>query len=540
MKILHIGNIANNAYWNAKILNDAGHDNTVLCKDYYHVMGCPEWEEVYLDKMPSDHFNPAWYEVVQESYSRPDWFLQGQEATCLEFLSVNMQSESLARKLAIESRTVPLWALDLRLLLPAIGIQLAIIYRKILDFIYLLPSYSKIYRFLKRHPRTFRFLRGIKRVFVNPMLSLEWTRYKYFRFMRGERNGIWRLRRQEDFIDRGKSFELRVAELCEKYRTEFPDSIPLTPDDFAGFETNFYLWSQIFKKYDFVIGYALDGIRPLLSGVPYAAFEHGTIREIPYEESARGRLCRLTYRMADHCFVTNLDCVESAEYLAPGKFSTINHPFDEAIAGCFPGQSALRERLLRSLDASFLIFHPTRQDWKVGTGPADKANDNFWRAVGLLRNDGVKVGVICTKWGRNISESMALVRQLGIRANVEWIDPQATLPFLAMCVAVDLVADQFHLGAFGGILPKALACGTPVLTYLEEEKARTVFPESPPVLNCRTSEEIASQVRMAVEHEDVIEKLSVQGKCWVAEHHSKNLIEREFDKVLSTVPKRGV
>ena len=39
--LLHIGNVANNAYLNAKLLNRAGLDCDVLCYDYYHIMGCP-------------------------------------------------------------------------------------------------------------------------------------------------------------------------------------------------------------------------------------------------------------------------------------------------------------------------------------------------------------------------------------------------------------------------------------------------------------------------------------------------------------------
>lgn len=37
-RILHIGNIANNAYNNAKILNEVGLDCDVICYDYYHIM----------------------------------------------------------------------------------------------------------------------------------------------------------------------------------------------------------------------------------------------------------------------------------------------------------------------------------------------------------------------------------------------------------------------------------------------------------------------------------------------------------------------
>jgi hypothetical protein len=43
--VLHVGNVANNGYLNAKLLNDAGCDCDVLAYAHYHTMGCPEWEE---------------------------------------------------------------------------------------------------------------------------------------------------------------------------------------------------------------------------------------------------------------------------------------------------------------------------------------------------------------------------------------------------------------------------------------------------------------------------------------------------------------
>ena len=44
-RVLHIGNIANNAYNNAKLLNKVGLECDVICYGYYHIMGCPEWED---------------------------------------------------------------------------------------------------------------------------------------------------------------------------------------------------------------------------------------------------------------------------------------------------------------------------------------------------------------------------------------------------------------------------------------------------------------------------------------------------------------
>ena len=82
-RILHIGNIANNAYLNAKILNQSGNTiNDVLVMDYFHIMGCPEWEDSKLNE-DVDEFNPDW-KKSKINFSRPKWFYQGKKNEVLK------------------------------------------------------------------------------------------------------------------------------------------------------------------------------------------------------------------------------------------------------------------------------------------------------------------------------------------------------------------------------------------------------------------------------------------------------------------------
>ena len=45
LRVLHVGNVAGNAYLNAKFLRAAGAECHVLSYDYYHPIGTPEWED---------------------------------------------------------------------------------------------------------------------------------------------------------------------------------------------------------------------------------------------------------------------------------------------------------------------------------------------------------------------------------------------------------------------------------------------------------------------------------------------------------------
>src|SRR3990172_9264317 len=75
-RVLHIGNIANNAYNNAKLLNELGFDCDVICPIYYHIMGCPEWEDAEIDGDIGDQFRPDWTRVDLNGFHRPEWFVQ--------------------------------------------------------------------------------------------------------------------------------------------------------------------------------------------------------------------------------------------------------------------------------------------------------------------------------------------------------------------------------------------------------------------------------------------------------------------------------
>lgn len=86
MKVLHIGNIANNAYLNAKILNKYGIKSDVLSYDYYHIMGCPEWEDADFVGDYGDDNAPNWSKLDLQGFKRPDWFVQGRKITALKYL----------------------------------------------------------------------------------------------------------------------------------------------------------------------------------------------------------------------------------------------------------------------------------------------------------------------------------------------------------------------------------------------------------------------------------------------------------------------
>lgn len=467
-RVCHLGNIASNAYHAAKLLRRVGVEGEVLALHDYFVMSSPEWEEADMAVHPTNLFNPEWRALDLKDYQRPRWFVQGSVANCLDYaialLAGQEQGAAAAwKKLSLENLTE-----------------------------YPEPDRrpTRLERVMARLARLARLTRRVEqKVTVRVRAAVQEPEY-------------W-------------------ARIQADFRRLFPNrEDQLKNEDVLWAAGAVDRWRETLLKYDFVIGYSTYGLFPLLAGVPYLCLEHGTLRDIPFAPDAQGRSTALSYAMAEHVFVTNFDCLPKAEIICPGRFTYMNHPYHQDQAQPVEGVGQLRAEIRRELDADFVIFFPTRQDWVTGTGYADKANDSLFHAFASLRKAGRRVGLVLCEWGQNIPQSKELLAQLGVQAHVHWMPPVGAVAFNRHCQAVDLVADQFRLGAFGGVLFKAMCNRAPVITYLDEVQLRPVYPELPPVLNGKGPDELAALVASAMDEPAMLADLGARGRAWVEAHHN--------------------
>ena len=100
LRILHIGNIANNAYINAKIMRSYGIEADVISIDYYHIMGCPEWEEGVIENLEGTQDNPDWGKTRVSNFQRPQWFTQAPYGLVLFYLNSKTKGYKYRTKIA--------------------------------------------------------------------------------------------------------------------------------------------------------------------------------------------------------------------------------------------------------------------------------------------------------------------------------------------------------------------------------------------------------------------------------------------------------
>lgn len=517
-RVLHIGNIANNAYLNSKFLRSVGVDSDVLCYDYYHIMGCPEWEEGAVGGSYADAARPSWYLEKGIGFERPRWFVQGPLALCLDYLLAvrgngSQDAELLWRQLAEENGTFPASGARGESLQAAEG--------------------RSIGKRLAPRVRTLLFDKGVA-VHLASVFSRDAWLASPIRELLARLGLAAALVASIPFRLAGLVMEARAVgfrsfpELLSAYQRLFPDRTSLIRQtDVSAYAGILNKVASVFEHYDLVQGYATDGVYPMLVGKPYVAFEHGTIRNIPFENTVQGRLCALTYGLADGVIITNADNLVAARKLGLERFSFVPHPVnDSGIEARSEEARALRGRLLSELGADFLIFHPARQHWDDQRHPDwEKGNDFLMHALAsFLKEKGARAGAVFVEWGQSVAKSKELLATLGIEKSVKWIEPQAHQAMLDHICACDVLADQFFLGAFGSTMPKALMCGRPALIHLDVDLHAWCFPEMPPVVNVQTAAEIFSALCRLYDDEGYRKSVSEAGKAWYWKWHSSDYV----------------
>jgi glycosyltransferase involved in cell wall biosynthesis len=573
LRVLHFGNIANNAYLNAKFLRAVGVDAQVMSSDYYHIMATPEWEEIEVTRPYGDDNRPRFDPADLAGYVRPDWFFDGTVAECLERIESDAVRallrpstlESMVPERALPRTFAPLesgtgkqidrlaWRLDsvdaslARLLVNEIKASQRLKQLTSLAEEQLNQITAQVEKIDKKVTVTFDHTVAIQ----SQIRQLQRCGFQFFVFRWVERarsitgrvnrlaRWVFRQRRELPAIHVGRTSrkigtesvtteeegaastyaviansgewsasiattasetgdachfagqeirsaaprrgttgpdEYLISRAIADFAAVFPDRRDqLSREDVTPYVVAASIYRRIFSHYDLVQCYGTHPIWGYLAGNrPYTGFEHGTLRTFTFEDDPLCRLTALGYRLANHTFVTNGDCLTYARALGISDFSAMIHPVDVELHRRNRAEAvAVKKRF----NAEVLLFCPLRHDWKV------KGTDTHLRALPLIRAAiSRRVVLVLIGWGQQVNESYSLVSQIGCRDAVVWLPPLSRITMARLMQAADVVLDQIALPHFGATAPQALAAGTPVISSYRPESTAWIVPEPAPIL----------------------------------------------------------
>lgn len=295
-----------------------------------------------------------------------------------------------------------------------------------------------------------------------------------------------------------------------------------------------YRFREIAQGYDLVQAYGTEPIACLADFPrrPFVAYEFGTMREIPFENSVRGKLLAAAYQQAAQVVITNPDVLAVVKRLGLDNWRFIPHPVDEERYS--PGPSCFRVELERVYGSEVkVVFAPARHDWAL------KGNDQMIRGVArVIREERRPVVLVLTTWGADVERSRVLIRSEGIEDRVIWKPLLPKTGMLDHYRGADVVLDQFVLGTFGLVTAEAMACGKPVVVYLVQEIHKVFFPECPPVASAHNAGEIYEQVKALVREPARRVEMGAKAREWVCRHHGWETVARKHVALYREVLKR--
>jgi glycosyltransferase involved in cell wall biosynthesis len=311
-----------------------------------------------------------------------------------------------------------------------------------------------------------------------------------------------------------------VQSLIAQYKQIYPER-DFDPMLLRQYEHTLPLMRRLFSHYDLIIGYAIDGIWPLMAGAPYVAYEFGTIRNIPFSDTPMGRLAAVTYLNAEQTVVTNSDNEAPAKRLGR-PFFFLPHVVNEGGLLTPHEAETARKEFIAEYGGNFIVFHPSRQHWDEARDTNwDKGNDHLWRGFArLVRDTAPNARCVAVAWGEQLARSKALIEELGITANVVWINPQVHIAMMRYICLCDVVCDQFTIPTFGGIPPKAFNAGKPVVTAFDPGLHHWCFDELPPLIPANSAQLVYEALTRLYIDREFAAALGRKGADWYRRENS--------------------
>lgn len=526
--ILHVTNIANNAILNAQMLNDAGYPSYVIQHDYYHFATCPEWVALDTDLYPSvnlgDDYFPNWWTLPAAARRRPRWYAQGPQHLAISYLTAAVSGQTgLADRSWEALEYQRLKAVTLRTTTPMDHAWTAGQLAEAMAGLALDPDERAAF---ERAQAGDAALARIWSAIRTAYPTLTFNPPPPF---------------QPGYLDGFCTVDAELSDLLAAWRAtgstvawglEVPDGQEMRPvrapanvrqEDADIYQVVIPWWRELFEQFDVLLAYGDGPIYTLLSGCKsYAAYEHGTIRTLPFADTAQGRLIRDGYLAADRVFITNGDYVSASPRLefAPGQAIYAPHAFDDRAINQLAASHTRKPRERRGHAPVVRFFAPARQDWTRHDPISCKANHLIFEAMELLVTSGhTNFEVEFVEWGQDLPASREQIALKGLESYTRWCRPLAKKDLWRRYLDADGVLDQFLIASLSGVSFEALAAGARVIT-LAGPDMETFFGEGPPVLGAGSAQEIAAAMLQVIQDPDDQDGVGARARDWTDRFHS--------------------
>jgi len=536
--ILHVGNIAHNAHYNAKSIEPDGYCSDIIVHDYYHYASCPEW--LLLDVSVSDlgdDFFPNFFQFDKAKKLRPLSFSQGPSHIAMAYLWFKRSKKyKLAQSSWCTLQYKRLQAVSLKTNLPQKILWSEDEYLAALENLSVADCFREELNvgfqnevLCQKLLRIVSYAVGVELGTDNLPFNKEYLDSvdKYLSLNK-KKDLLYMLRSARRNLN---SIAIGFEYFSENYNPEENSWYEGFSEDIVPYLSQIGGWRKLAKAYDERIFYSTHSILGFLTDVrPYAAYEHGTIRSIPFEESTLGRLTSVSFTQADACFITNADYLKSKPKLPILKERQvcIPHGFDMDESEEFLSQNS--NNLSSNQKVTFLA--PARHDWLTPEDGNSKGNDKIIYAIKMLVDKKVtNFAVEFIDYGHDTDASKELIQELNISEYVIWLKTLTRQKLWSKYLKSNAVLDQFVIPAIGAIGVEVLALGRRLINA-DNGSLELFFNTKTPILSANSVSEIACRMEEVISDPLDIQQIGESGRTWFKENHSDEVIRKSMLKGL--------
>lgn len=102
---------------------------------------------------------------------------------------------------------------------------------------------------------------------------------------------------------------------------------------------------------------------------------------------------------------------------------------------------------------------------------------------------------------------------------VRFIDPVPHFRMAQLVNSFDIIVGQFAIGSLGVSELESMACGKPVVCYVDQAMYDQWYDKPPPVISARHADAVAEAVSRLVQLKTLREDVGRQGREWVLRYH---------------------
>lgn len=163
-----------------------------------------------------------------------------------------------------------------------------------------------------------------------------------------------------------------------------------------------------------------------------------------------------------------------------------------------------------------------------------KGTDVLLKGFALYCQRGGKGELRLPRKGQDLHAAVDLVSELGIAAQVHWLDEMPLAEFYKEMTDADLVCDQFGSSYPGMVTTDAYAIGRPVMTKLRPEIFSQRFPEPLPGFNAETPEQIANHLMTMEQNRNILADMGRQSRAYAEAYLSPESMAKQLLEKLCT------